>query len=311
MQESIIILSPVYNDWPCVQTFFSDDAFTQLNNYHVQFLLIDDGSVEKQAANITALLPTEVIELNSNLGHQKAIAIGLSYIYHTKKVSKVIVMDADGEDAPIHISNLLKEALLNPLSIITAKRIKRKESLAFRTGYAIYKLIFFVLTGNQIAFGNFVIIPSSYLKNLVYRSDIWNHLAAGIIKSRLPVKPVPIQRGRRYTDYSKMNFTRLLLHGLGAITVFVDFVTARILVLSLLFLALSVLSIAGIISVKMFTQLAIPGWASILSTIITILFIQSFLLTLFTLLLYLSSQSLRQFIPGIHYKDHISRTYNL
>ena len=46
-------------------------------------------------------------------------------------------------------------------SIVVAKRSTRSEGLKFLTFYNIYKLIFKILSGKVIDFGNFCYIPSS------------------------------------------------------------------------------------------------------------------------------------------------------
>ena len=49
--------------------------------------------------------------------------------------------------------------------------------------------------------------------------EINNHLAASIIKSKLPLVKIPINKGIRYIGHSKMNYVSLILHGLKAISV--------------------------------------------------------------------------------------------
>lgn len=305
--KELTILVPVYNDWECLRLFCDSGIFKTLSPDNFEVVVVNDGSLSSDFNKQGYPFNIDIIHLHSNQGHQKAIAIGLSYIYNTKNTQKIIVMDADGEDNPAHITTLL-DASSEKEGLISAKRINRKESLFFRTGYILYKLLFKILTGKSISFGNFVLIPTAYLSKLIYKNDIWNHLAAGIIKSDLPLTVVPIERNHRFSGHTKMNFHKLLLHGLGAIVVFIERVSTRLLIFSLLLLALTSLAIISIFSIKLFTDWAIPGWASTLTGVILILLLQSFLLTLFTLFLYLTSQSQRQSIPGIHYKAFISNS---
>jgi hypothetical protein len=66
----------------------------------------------------------------------------------------------------------------------------------------------------------------------------------------------------------------LLLHGLSAISVYLDVVAARLLVASSLTLASLVMLVLFIVGVRVFTQLAIPGWASVIVGIVVILIMQ-------------------------------------
>jgi hypothetical protein len=101
-----------------------------------------------------------------------------------------------------------------------------------------------------------------------------------------------------------MSFSSLLLHGLGAIAVFMEIIASRLLIFSLLMIGISLLAILTLVGIKAFTDLAIPGWTSTVVSAMLIVLLQSFLLSLFTIFLYLSSQSQRKFIPAHHYKDY-------
>lgn len=304
--KDLILLLPVYNDADCLKILCNNIVFQELAAYNVQMVVVNDGSTGFDFNKKEYSFPIDIIHLHSNLGHQKALAIGLSYIYHHKKAFNVIVMDADGEDKPEDILTLLKPSSTDDKIIVFAKRIRRKESLQLRAGYQLYKLLFSLLTGRSISFGNFVCIPFRYLENLVYKNDIWNHLAAGILKSNLPFASIPVEKKKRFAGESKMKLSKLVLHGFGAITVFIEQVSTRLLMFSLLLLVITTFSIGIIIIIKIITDLAIPGWASTLTGVMMIMFLQSFLMALFTLFLYISSQSQRQFIPGVHYKEFIS-----
>ncbi len=246
----------------------------------------------------------QVLHLQRNIGHQKAIAVGLAYIKENMECDKVLVMDADGEDRPEDALALLKESQNNPGSIIFAKRKSRQEGNSFLLFYRIYKFAFRILTGRRIAFGNFLVMPKPLLDKVVYYSEIWNHIAGGILKTGLPYSSVITHRGKRYAGRSKMSFHALLMHGLGAIAVFVDTIAGRLLIFSLTLIGISLLAILALVGVKTFTDLAIPGWTSTVMSAMLIILLQSFLLSLFTIFLYLSSQSQRKFIPAHHYKDY-------
>ena len=100
-----------------------------------------------------------------------------------------------------------------------------------------------------------------------------------------------------------MNFTRLLMHGLGAIAVFTEVIASRLLVFSFLLIGFSLFVILLLLGIKTFSDLALPGWTSIVISSMLVVLLQSFLLSLFTLFLYFSSESQRKFIPAQHYRD--------
>jgi hypothetical protein len=258
----------------------------------------------------SASLPVHVLRLYRNMGHQKAIAIGLSYIHHHLPCENVLIMDADGEDRPQDAMALIKSSMQSPGKIIFAHRGARAEPFPFGLFYFFYKVLFRFLTGKKIAYGNFMIIPKSILDTLVYHNEIWNHLSAAIIKAEFPFEAVHTARGKRYAGKSKMSFTDLLLHGFGAISVFIEQMASRLLIISVSLMVISIVAIGIILGIRWFTNLAIPGWASTIMLSMLVVLLQSILLSLFTLFLYLSSQSNRKFIPALHYTDYTATAEN-
>jgi glycosyltransferase involved in cell wall biosynthesis len=305
MAEKLTILIHVFNDGKSLLRLLNDmaAALKATDTSLFSILVVNDGSTEHFSV-AGSPFPTNILHLNRNIGHQKAIAVGLAYLREHMPADKVLVMDSDGEDRPEDMAALIEASRQNPGSIIFAGRKSRQEGLLFRCFYRLYKIAFRLLTGKRITFGNYLVMPGTQLDKLVFYSEIWNHLAGGIIKSGLPYASVTTHRGKRYEGRSKMSFTGLFLHGLGAIAVFIEVIAARLLLFSLLLIGISLLAILALVAVRTFTDLAIPGWTSTVVSAMLIVLLQSFLLSLFTIFLYLSSQSQRKFIPAKHYGDY-------
>lgn len=309
MTEAITILLPVYNDKESLQMTLQDISkldSTVLKN--ISIVIVNDGSADFSVQKINDQNKITVIHLSRNLGHQKAIAIGLSYIKENCSNTKVIVMDCDGEDRVQDIPLLLQANEKEPSTVFFAARKRRTNGLVFKLFYYLYKLSFFLFTGKKISFGNYSILSYPTLCRAVYYSEIWNNYPGGIMKSGLPYKAIPTDRGNRYSGNSKMNFTTLLLHGFGAISVFLEIIITRIAIISFLMILISVISIAGILIIRTSTSLAIPGWASTVGTSMVIILLISFIISLIAIFIYLSTQSQRKFIPALHYKDYILQT---
>ncbi|MBY0427095.1 MAG: glycosyl transferase family 2, partial [Cytophagales bacterium] len=166
------------------------------------------------------------------------------------------------------------------------------------------------LTGVKISFGNFSILPNDVLVRLTHVSEIWNHFAGGAIRSKIPFTSVPTQRGKRLLGQSKMNFSSLVLHGLSAISVHIDLVAVRLLVVSAFFILVAVLAILGVIGIKIFTTLAIPGWTSFVVLGLIIVVMQAFLISLFLTFNILNLRSQKLFIPFFDYKEFIAEVEN-
>jgi polyisoprenyl-phosphate glycosyltransferase len=307
MHSDLILVIPVYNDWESVQMVIRRVELQYGSTYSLQYVLVNDSSIQEPdvALWVRTNTPVLILELSRNMGHQKAIATGLSYVNEHFKADHVIVMDADGEDRPEDIQHLL-DCATEFNGVIFAKRTKRSEGLFFRIFYRLYKLVFVLLTGKTISFGNFCLVPSKYLRKMVHVSDIWNHFSGGVIRSGIPYTAVATTRGKRYFGQSKMNFARLILHGLSAVAVYADFMSVRLILLSFLMVITTILGIAAVIGVRLFTTLAIPGWATFTVLGLGILFFLALLMGLFLLFNVLTLKTQRGIIPAKDYKDFIT-----
>ena len=294
--QHVYCIAPVFNDWESFSILISNIKkinASEKESYIFSIIAVNDGSsqeneIKKQEPDLNLI----ILNLKVNIGHQRAIAVGLQYIYNEVTDSDlVIVMDGDGEDNPDDIIALIEKSKTeNDSKIIFAQRKKRQESLLFKAGYFFYKYLFYFLTGQKISFGNFSLIPQKLLGKVVHQNNIWNHYSGGIIQSKIPFDKILLDRGKRYQGVSKMNFNSLILHGLSSIAVYFDFLSLRILRYSLYGIAICFLSVMYILYQKIFTNSAIPGWASSLTLIISGIILQLFSVTLIVLLLQLSSR---------------------
>jgi hypothetical protein len=123
--------------------------------------------------------------------------------------------------------------------------------------------------------GNFSVAPRAMITRLMATPDLWNHYAATVFRSRFPYRCVPLPRGRRLAGESKMNFVSLLMHGLAAMSVFSDQVSARLLTAAAGFGSLAVVAIGVVTALRIFTDRAIPGWATNTVGILVGLVVQS------------------------------------
>ena len=185
----------------------------------------------------------------------------------------------------------------NPQRVVMARRERRSETRSFRLGYAAYKLMFRVATGQTINFGNFSAIPLAALARLVRMPELWNNLAAAVMRSRLAFTTMPVDRATRIAGRSTMNFTALIVHGISAMSVYTDVIFVRILMLGAAVTVASLLGMAGVAAIRLATTLAIPGWATIVVGDLAILLVQTLAVIVATTLLLLASRAQRLFVP--------------
>lgn len=306
------IIIPVYNDWESLILLLGHIRAALGGGGErerlISFTVVNDCStVPPDKSLLPAGVPLRIIDLNRNLGHQKAISIGLAYVRFHADPDGVIVMDADGEDRPEDIAKLIARADAAPGTIVFAGRSKRHEGAVFRLFYFFYKRFFRLLIGKEISFGNFCVIPRSMLNHVVHISEIWNHFSGGIIRSKLPYTAIPLERGNRLQGKPKMHFTDLVLHGLSSIAIYVDIVSIRLLLLSSLLIAVSLAGILTVIGIKLFSDVAIPGWATYALIGFVIIIIQAFLMSILLAFIILHYRTQRQIIPAKDYPNFIDR----
>ncbi len=307
----IAVLIPTYNDWGSLGILLKNiktvrGQFTEKVDFEI--IVVDDCSTQPIDLMKTDM-PVTVLELNQNMGHQRAIALGLCHCNENFNGDAVVVMDADGEDNPVYIANFI-EKMKKEGQIVFAKRNKRQEGFLFKLFYGIYKLVFALLTGESISFGNFSIIPKAYLNRIIYLPEIWNHYSGAIIKSRLPYTTISSNRGKRYRGKSKMNFSSLIVHGFSSLSVYAEIISVRIIFFTFITFVIN-LGIGGVVLYRKFiSQIASPGWAttSILGLGIVSLMLLMFSFMTGLLVLYTRNQGLLN-NSSREYKKYINNVY--
>jgi polyisoprenyl-phosphate glycosyltransferase len=281
-----VIVMPVYEDVEASSRLFQELARTQGPDTYV--VAVDDGSVRQpvDAAAISAAgLDGVVVKLRRNVGHQRAIAIGLSYVAdHFGDDATVVVMDSDGEDTPESITELVAGLASPDIDVVVGTRKSRVESIKFKTFYVVYKMLFSLLSGRKISFGNFMAAKMPAVRRLASMQELWTHVAACVLSSKLRVGSCALDRGPRYAGRSKMNFVGLALHGFRALMVFAEDVLVRVGIACTGVAGLSVLGGVIALLLKAF-GFATPGWFSLVTGILLLVFLQTAALTLIILLL--------------------------
>lgn len=282
---TFVVVTPVFEDAEASARLFQELAGTFGRRVHV--VAVDDGSV-RQPVDLQKMrasgIDGTVIRLRRNVGHQRAIAIGLSHVADHIDSRNVVVMDSDGEDLPSSIPELLQTLEAPDVDLVVAQRRTRVETLRFKAFYAVYKRLFTLLTGRKISFGNFMAMKPAAARRLAAMQELWTHVASCVLASRLRVATCALDRGPRYAGQSKMNFVGLALHGFRGVMVFAEDVLVRVGIASALLGGLSVL--LGLASVVLkISGYATPGWFSVALGILLLVFLQTGSLALTSLML--------------------------
>ena len=298
-----VICIPVFNDWDSVVELLSRiDSEAASWDFSAQVLIVDDGSTAPSPRRwpypLTNLEKLEILGLRRNLGHQRAIAVGLAFIHDKMDCDAVVVMDGDGEDSAKGIAKLAKKFReRNGACVVFAKRARRAEGLLFKSLYILFRFVHRILTGRKVEVGNFSMVPRYLLDRLVVVSETWNHYAASVDKARLPVDMVPVNRERRIAGDSKMNFVSLTTHGLSAMSVFADIVGARLLMGSLVVTLLVGAGLAAAAAPALGMQFNLPVWVAPTIGLLLVILLQTLVMSLVFVFIALHGRASLTFLP--------------
>ncbi len=234
---SLVIVMPVYEDWPALDALLPAlDRALHAAGRTARVLLVDDGSntplhLPALQVGFVALHNVECLALRRNLGHQRALSIGLTYVHEHIHADAVVVMDADGQDRPEDVPRLVHalEQAPAPPPVVFAARRRRAESPGFRIAYHTFRLVHRLLVGLPVQTGNFSVVPRAQLERLVVVSELWNHYSAAVFHARLPTRLVPTARAPRLAGDAHMSLVALVTHGLSAISIYSATVGVRLL----------------------------------------------------------------------------------
>ena len=219
-----VILIPSFNDWECLNLLIPKiDQALKDTNEHVDVLIVNDGSTKKNNLlfkKMHRLKKVEVLNLKNNVKAQIAIATGLNFLRKEKFQGGIIVMDADGQDDPEHLVDIIRESKKNPEKTITINRSKREDEIQFKILYQAYLFLALLLPFRYLKFGAFSYLHSSSIDRILSTDDVYMAYVGGIAKHFANKKVIYLPRKKRITGESQNNYKSLIYYGLNIISVF-------------------------------------------------------------------------------------------
>lgn len=270
MLENIIysIIVPLYNEEEVIEELYKRlkkvmDSCEE--GYEVIF--VDDGSKDKTYEKVKVICNEDngfkLVKFSRNFGHQAAITAGMN----TSIGKAVIVIDADLQDPPEVILKMI-EKWKEGYEVVYGKRVKRNgEGLFKKVSAKIFYRTLNSLTSVKIPVdtGDFRLIDRKVCDELNALPER-NRYIRGLV-SWLGFKQTAVEfvREGRYAGETKYPLRKMLKFAADAVTAF----SYKPLKLASYFGTLiSILSFAYLIVViyqKLFTDLTVSGWASIIA----------------------------------------------
>jgi polyisoprenyl-phosphate glycosyltransferase len=225
----------------------------------------DSGGLDPEVSELAAFDDVLVVAPPFNLGHQRAIVYALRKVAPQMDDEDVVVtMDADGEDAPEDVPRLVAELehAGSARVIVLAARTSRNESLLFKVFYFFFRVIFRLLTGTLVRSGNFAAYRGWVARTVLAHPHFDLCYSSTLTSLELGIHRVPCARAKRYAGHSRMNFPKLVRHGLSMLMPYLDRIAIRALIL-FSFIVVSCLTLGvAVLAIKLGTHQAVPGWAT-------------------------------------------------
>jgi hypothetical protein len=269
---SLWIVTPCYRDVASFHMLRSRilevvAAETVVTPADVHFVVVDDtAGYDTDIDQLKGYTDVRVITPPFNLGHQRALVFGLRLILAEVLESDLIVtMDADGEDRPEDLPRLTEPLLARPDGrgmLCVARRTKRSESIRFRVLYFFFRSMFHTLTGTTVRSGNFAAYRGWLAQRILTHPHFDLCYSSTLVSLDIPINTVPCPRGKRYEGRSRMNMLRLFMHGVRMLMPFMDRIAVRALTAFSAMFALGITLSLAVVGIRLFTNTAIPGWAT-------------------------------------------------
>lgn len=271
-QIQISIIVPLLNEQDNLPVLYKRIlAVLQHLNLEYEIIFVDDGSKDKSFEIIQAMCAenskVKGISLSRNFGHQVALTAGLEHA----SGEAIITMDADLQHPPELILELYKK-YQSGFDIVNTIREKTENATVFKniTSKYFYKLI------NKLS--DVYIEPASSDFRLMNRKALnaflkfkeRDRFTRGLV-SWLGFKQTTVQYMAlsRHLGQSKYTTTRMIRFGIDGITSF----SSKPLRFSFYFgviISMIGLAYASYALIKTFSGNAVPGWASILISVLII-----------------------------------------
>lgn len=226
-------------------------------------LYVDDGSSDQTWAMIRQLHDEHPqirgLKLSANRGHQIALMAGL----FSAQGQVVVSIDADLQDDVCAIEAMLDAYAQGNEVVYGVRKLRRVDTLFKRSSAeTYYKLL--KLMGVKVVFNHadYRLLSRRAVEALKEYGEA-NLFLRGIVPLiGFRSTSVYYERGERFAGESKYPLKKMLMLAFDGITSFTAFPLRMISVLGMLVSLASLGMIGWVLWVKLFTEQALPGWAS-------------------------------------------------
>lgn len=226
--KTLDIVLPVYNEEACLDKTI--ERLVAVKNglggdYKVNFIFIDDGSEDKSLEilkNYAEKFPfIKIISFTRNFGHQSAIWAGIE----NSSADFIVLIDADLQDPPEIIKEMVNKAESENAQIVYGKRLKRRKENPFKkiTAFLYYRIFKYLCRIDMpLDTGDFRLITQSVAQALRTMPERNKFLRGMIAWTGFKSVPIEYEREERYAGKTKYSLSKMFKLAFDGIFAFSD-----------------------------------------------------------------------------------------
>ena len=278
--ELLSIVVPCWNEEAGLARFYAETAAVCAGlEAAVEFIFVDDGSRDGTLAALKELAARDGrvrwLALSRNFGKEAALFAGLEHA----RGDYVAVMDADLQDPPALLPELLRIVRGGGFDCAAVRRVDRKGEPPIRSWFArqFYRLINKMSKTEIVDGARDYRLMTRQMADAVLRVTEYNRFSKGIFSwVGFRTKWVETENVERAAGESKWSFFKLLLYALDGIIAFSTAPLAIASVLGLVFCVIAFFAIIFVIVRQLLWGGSAFGWPSLVCIILFLAGVQLF-----------------------------------
>lgn len=281
MKKLISIIIPCYDEEESLALFYKElnKVSIDINDMDFEILFIDDGSKDNTLNIVKELKKLDerihFISFSRNFGKESAMFAGLEL----SKGDYVAIMDADLQDPPYLLKDMLNKLLNNDIDCVASRRIDRKGEPKIRSFYSklFYKLIN-CISSTEIVDGarDFRLMKRQMVDAIVHLKET-SRFSKGIFSwVGFRTEWIEFENINRIKGNTKWSFSKLLLYSIDGIISFSSIPLTIVFVVGIISCISAFLAIIYFVLQKLIFGIDVEGWTLMMCVIIMIGGVQIF-----------------------------------
>ncbi len=280
-KELITVIVPCYNEEEALPLFYQEITRVTdvMKNINFEFLFIDDGSKDNTLEGLRNLSKLDkrvrYISFSRNFGKEAAMYAG----FKESKGDYVAVMDADLQDPPSLLPDMLDYIKNDGFDSVATRRVTRKGEPPIRSFFAriFYKIINKISNTDIVDGARDYRLMKRQMVDAIIEMSEYNRFSKGIFGFvGFKTKWLPYENVERVAGETKWSFWKLFRYSIEGI---VGFSTAPLIAASLIGLLFCLIAFILIIVIIIKTLVfgdPTSGWPSLVCIIFLVSGIQLF-----------------------------------